>query len=285
MKKFSIITVCLNIEDEIGNTISSVLNQTYTDFEYIIKDGASKDRTVSIAQSFASAFAEKGNSYRIISESDGGIYDAMNQAVRAAQGEWIIFMNAGDQFAEKSVLEQVVQSGCLDDADIVYGDRVLHDQKLYCYQKAYPLEQMRVGLPFCHQSTFTKRQLFDNNAYSLKYRICSAFHFYLRLYQEEKKFVYLPLAISIYDVNGVSSNWKLNYQDKIQILEDMPVRDEEAIQKLKAKLSQICKQEFLHQHLWKYIPEKYRKKRREAERKKAGWKTEEEFFGKKKDNA
>lgn len=283
MNKFSIITICLNIEDEIAHTITSVLNQTCTDYEYIIKDGLSQDQTVNIAESFAPAFAEKGISYRVISEADRGIYDAMNQAVHEAQGEWVIFMNVGDRFAEESVLNQVVQSGCLDDADIVYGDRILHNQKQYCYQKAYPLEEMQVGLPFCHQSALTRRIFFENNAYSLKYRICSDYHFYLQLYREGKRFVYLPSPVSIYDVNGISSNWKLNYQEKIQILEDMPVRDEEAIQKVKHKLAQRCRQEFIHRHLWRFIPAKYREKRRELMRKKAGWKTEEEFFGEKKE--
>ncbi|MGN0715103.1 MAG: glycosyltransferase family 2 protein [Anaerovoracaceae bacterium] len=284
MIKYTIITICLNMEEEIGNTITSVLNQTCTDYEYLIKDGLSQDRTVDIAESFAPAFAEKDIPFRIISGPDSGIYDAMNRAVREAQGEWVIFMNAGDRFADKTVLEKVDKSGCLEEADIVYGDRILQNQKWFCYQKAYPLEKIRFGLPFCHQSTFTRKELFDHNVYSLKYRICSAFHFYLQLYREGKKFVYFPAAISIFDTNGVSSNWKQNYQDKIQILEDMPVRDEEAIQRLKETLSQKYRQEFMHQHLWKYVPEKLRMKRRERMRKKAGWKTEEEFFGAKKEN-
>lgn len=283
MIKYSIITICLNMEAEIGNTITSVLRQSCTDFEYLIKDGVSRDGTVGVAESFVEAFAGKGISYRIISQSDSGIYDAMNQAVREARGEWLIFMNAGDRFANSSVLDCVDKSGCLKDADIVYGDRILHNQQQYRYQKAYPLEKMRVGLPFCHQSVFTKRTFFDNNAYSLKYKMCSDFHFYLQLYREGRKFVHLPFPVSIYDVNGVSSNWKLNYQDKIQILEDMPVRDEEAIQELKKKLSQRCRQEFIHKHLWRFIPAKYRECRRNLMRKKAGWKTEEEFFGKEKE--
>lgn len=284
MKKFSIITICLNMEDEIGETITSVLDQTCTDYEYIIKDGLSQDRTVSIAESFEPAFAEKGVSFCILSAPDSGIYDAMNQAVRASHGEWVVFMNAGDKFADKSVLEQVYKSGCLEEADVVYGDRLLKDQEFLCYQKAYELEKIRFGLPFCHQSSFTKRKLFDNNAYSLKYRICSAFHFYLQLYREGKRFAYFPIAISIFQVNGTSSNWMLNYQDKIQILEDMPPRDEEAIQSLKNKVKQMKRSSFLHQYLWRFVPQSLREKRRVIMKRKAGWKTEEEFFGQKKEN-
>ena len=84
MKRFSIITVCLNVEGQISDTIASVLSQTCMDFEYIIKDGVSKDGTVSIAQSFAPAFAERGIPYRVISQPDKGVYDAMNQQVPVA---------------------------------------------------------------------------------------------------------------------------------------------------------------------------------------------------------
>ena len=287
MIKFSIITICLNIEAEIGNTIASVISQSCTDYEYLIKDGISSDGTVGVAESFAQAFAEKGISYRIISQSDSGIYDAMNQAVREAQGEWVIFMNAGDCFANSSVLDRVNKSGCLKDADIVYGDRILRNKKLFRYQNAYALEDIRYKMPFCHQSALTKRELLQNNPYSLQYRICSDYRFYLQMYLEKKKFVYFPEAVSIYDVNGLSLNFEMTLQDVIRILEDMPIRDEEAIQKVKNDLEFRRKNENqemrTHPHLRRLIPEVLRKKRWEFKDRKAGWKTEKELFGKKKD--
>ena len=182
--------------------------------------------------------------------------------------------------ADKNVLSLVEKSGYLETADIIYGDRICRDDKWCCYRKAYALEEMRVGLPFCHQSVFTKRELFEKTEYSLKYKICSAYRFYLQMYREGKKFAYIPKALSIYDVNGVSSNWKLSYQDKIKILEEMPDRYEEAIQRVKNKLRVKYREEFIHQHLWKYIPKKLRMKRRELMRKKAGWKIVEDFLEK-----
>ena len=284
MIQFSIITVCLNAENCIRETIQSVLNQTTSNFEYIIKDGVSSDETVNIAQSFSPAFAEKGISYRILSQKDSGIYDAMNQAVSEVRGQWVIFMNAGDWFASDSVLERVGTSGCLQGADVVYGDRILHNHNLFRYLKARALEDIRFGLPFGHQSAFTSVKLFENNQYSLRYRICADHEFYLRMYMEGKKFVYFPDAISIYDINGLSANKKLGSKDALQILEDMPVRDEEAIRREKEKRSRKQRQEFMHQHLWRFIPKPLREKRRERMYRKAGWKTEEEFFGTKKDN-
>ena len=117
--KFSIITVCMNAEKTIGDTIRTVLEQTCTDVEYIVKDGGSMDETVCIAKSFVTAFEERGISYQIISKPDRGIYDAMNQAVREAKGGWVLYMNAGDLFADRYVLEMVEQSGMLETSDIV----------------------------------------------------------------------------------------------------------------------------------------------------------------------
>lgn len=288
MIKFAIVTICLNNENEIGSTIASVLNQTCTDYEYLIKDGKSEDRTVNIAESFAPAFAEKGIPFRVISQPDSGIYDAMNQAIREAKGEWVVFMNAGDRFANNTILDRVTKSGCLETADVVYGDRILRNGELFRYQKARALEDIWYALPFGHQSTFTNREMFKYNLYSLQYKICSDHRFYLQMYLEGKKFVYFPDAVSIYDINGISSNWELALRETIRILEELPVRDEDALQKMKCELETKMKKThravFIHQYLWKFVPEMLRMKRRELRNKKAGWKTEEEFFGT-KDNS
>lgn len=284
MIQFSIITICLNAENCIRETILSVLNQTTSNFEYIIKDGISTDETVNIAQSFSTAFAERGIAFRIIAQKDAGIYDAMNQAIQEAQGEWILFMNAGDKIANGTILAQVEKNPCMREADIVYGDNIQQNKEWFRYSKAQNLEQFRLGLPFSHQSVFTRRALFAEKKYSTEYTITGDYCFYLQCYQEEKRFCYIPMAISIYDVNGISSNWKRTYLERLQIQESMPVRDEEAIRRLKETISKKYRQEFMHQHLWRFIPKPLREKRRKWMNRKAGWKTEEEFFGTKKDH-
>ena len=282
MPVFSIITVCLNAEQCIRETIQSVLNQTSTNFEYIIKDGLSSDKTVNIAQSFTDAFAQRGISYRIISRKDSGIYDAMNQAVQETKGEWINFMNAGDRFATPTILDQVERDPHFREADIVYGDSIRQDQQLFQFSKARNLEYFRLGLPFCHQSCFTKRDLFKNRKYSTKLVVNSDYLFYSEYYKENKRFIYVPIPISIIDANGISSNWRLTYPEKLNMLEKMPIRDEDAIQSLKKVISRQKRKEFMHKHLWRFIPKGLREKRRKLIKKKAGWKTEEEFFGIKK---
>lgn len=287
MIRFSIITICLNAEDEIGGTIASVLSQTCTEYEYLIKDGVSRDGTVSIAESFAPAFDEKGIPFRVISQPDSGIYDAMNQAILEAQGEWVILMNAGDRFANQTVLERVEKSGCLERADVVYGDLILQNGELFRYKKAGALESIRFALPFGHQSTLTSRALFANQLYSTAYKICGDHHFYLKMYLEGKRFVHFPEAISIFDIHGISASWKPALLETIRIQEEMPVRDEEAIRKLKDELEARTREEErgrLVRYLMKFVPKSLKMKRWELKRKRDGWKSEAEFFGEKKDD-
>lgn len=278
MCKFSVITVCLNAESEIEQTIRSVLNQTYPDFEYLIKDGGSQDGTVSIAQSFAPAFAQRGIPYRVLSRRDSGVYDAMNQAACEARGEWINYMNAGDWFADGSVLERTAQSGLLETADVVYGDRILRNGDLFRYEKAYALEEFRFRLPFGHQSSFTRGELLRALPFSLKYRLCSDYHFFLQLYREGRRFACMPMAVAVYDIHGISSDWKKNHLDRLRILEEMPVRDDEAIRRLRARLKKKERQEWLYRHFFRYIPSQLRQKRRARMNAGAGWKTAEEMF-------
>lgn len=286
MIQFAIITVCLNAENCIRDTIQSVINQTSSNFEYIIKDGISTDETINIAKSFTAAFAERGITYRIISQKDTGIYDAMNQAIQESHGEWLLFMNAGDRFASNFILESVSESGCMENADIVYGDRILRKGDLFFYQKARELENMRYKFPFGHQSTFTSRGLFKENLYSTRYKINSDYKFYLQMYNDGKRFCYFPVAISIYDTSGISSNWELTLPEVIQVLEEMPVRDEEAIKIKKYELeTRKNRKNHVLNRIWRCFPQTLRDKRRQYKLKKAGWKTEEEMFGEKKDNA
>ena len=99
MNKISVITVCWNCVGEIEKTLTSVVAQTYSNMEYIVVDGASKDGTLEIINKY------KNHISVLISEPDSGLYNAMNKGVKAATGQWCIFMNAGDMFASNNVLK------------------------------------------------------------------------------------------------------------------------------------------------------------------------------------
>lgn len=278
MKKFSIITVCFNAEQDIEKTIMSVLNLASSHFEYLIKDGLSKDRTVEIAESFAPAFAQKHIAYRIISQKDSGIYDAMNQAIRQAEGEWVIFMNSGDRFADRNLLNLLEKRGYLETGDIIYGDTIHSDGKLCCYKKALPLDEIRFKMPFCHQSTVTKRELFVDTPYSTHYRVCSDYEFFLKMYAKKKRFMYIPVAFAIYDDNGISSDWHILLRERIEILEAMPERDEQSITRTKEILNRAEKNARWHRLILKFVPLALQKKRREIIKRKENWKTADEIL-------
>lgn len=278
MKLFSIITICLNADEIIENTILSVLKQDYNNFEYIIQDGGSSDKTLQIAESYSSAFADKGISFRVFSQQDKGIYDAMNKAIQNVQGEWVLYLNAGDCFADYTVLSQISENADMEANDIVYGDAILRCNNQYMYNKARALETIRFGMPFCHQSVFTRKDLLESTPFSLQYRILGDYVFFLQSYYAGKKFEYLPIAISIYDTNGISSDVYSRQKEKLKVYENMPVRDEEAIQKVEEWFKAEKKAKFYHEHLWKYIPSKIRRMRHDFLNRKSGWKSEEEFF-------
>ena len=118
--KFSILVVCLNPGEKLKATLDSIKMQTYRDYEVVIKDGLSTDGSTQYAKEAAKDFP----SLRIIEKKDAGIYDAMNKAASSALGKYIYFLNCGDAFYDKSVLENVSKLICEkpSQAGIYYGN-------------------------------------------------------------------------------------------------------------------------------------------------------------------
>ena len=117
--KISLITITYNSISTISDTITSILNQTYTDLEYIIIDGASKDNTLSIVKEYESLFNGR---MKWISEPDKGIYDAMNKGIHMATGDIIGILNSDDLFMDNNVLKDVVQAFKCNNIDSIYGN-------------------------------------------------------------------------------------------------------------------------------------------------------------------
>lgn len=171
--KFTIITVCYNAEKYIKNTIDSVLSQTYENFEYIIKDGQSSDGTMNIVHNLT----DSDNRVMIIQEKDQGIYDAMNTAVLQSSGEYILFLNAGDTFADSLVLSKAVEYMTAQKADIYFGD-VIEVSKEKKSLRIYTERNSKIwyyslGACLCHQSMFCKRELFQSKLFDLDYIVCA----------------------------------------------------------------------------------------------------------------
>lgn len=171
--KVTIVTVCLNAVNDIEKTLTSVVNQTYPNIEYIIIDGGSNDGTINIIEKYI----DKIKYY--ISEPDEGIYNAMNKGIKIATGEWINFMNAGDYFYQSQTVSLFIENIKNVDADIVYGDtNCIYNGYGEIIRKPYQIFDIKKHMVFCHQSCFVKTEIMKSHPFSLKYKIASDYNFF-----------------------------------------------------------------------------------------------------------
>lgn len=212
--KLSVITVNLNNVVGLDKTMTSVLQQSFQDFEYLIIDGGSTDGSREVI-----ARHEQHLSYWC-SEKDSGVYNAMNKGIVHAQGEYILFLNSGDYLADEKVLEKVVPH--LSGMDIVYGDLIFQWKDGRCFTAAYPdvlnLRYLLEGT-LAHPSSFIRRNLFDGCLYTESYRIVSDWEFWVRkIVLEEVSYKHLPFVISIFDTDGISSDIEKCNKEREQVL-------------------------------------------------------------------
>lgn len=213
--KFTIVTVCYNAEKEIKKTMESLLEQDYLNYEYIIIDGNSKDKTVSKIQELKKKYLNKKIIF--ISEKDKGIYDAMNKAIEIAMGEWIIFMNAGDLFYSKEVLRKISKN-LNDEYDVIYGNIVGSDKRFgYKLIKPKNINMLKESMVFCHQAVFVKTLTMKKYKFDIQYKIAADYNFFYKLYRLGYKFNYQDETIAIYDLQGISSNFIKNNLEKYKI--------------------------------------------------------------------
>ena len=202
---FSVVTVCYNAGNLIRKTIESALSQS-ADFEYVIQDGLSKDDTLNIVEEYRDRFSQKGISLIVNSGKDLGIYDAMNKAVQAANGEYIIFMNADDCFYSDHVLADVKESIHKADTtpDIVFGDCIVKELGMYFKFRKHP-ELIEQRMPFSHQACFAKRELLLKWPLNLDYPITADYDFLVKCHMNKCSFYDSNVIIALVTADGVSS--------------------------------------------------------------------------------
>lgn len=211
--KISVVTVCYNAERYIEKTIKSVITQTYDNIEYIIVDGASKDSTMRVVEKY------RNNIAKIVSESDKGIYDAMNKGVKFASGEYIIFLNAGDNFHNKAAIEKVVSNNLT--ADIVCCSiNVCYKGEGHIYAPGN-LNETKKHMTVPHPGMFIKSSYHKFNLYDITYRSSGDYDFlYRSKYRNNASFSFVNVVVT--DYNNESGMSKDNY--KMARLEDLRVR-------------------------------------------------------------
>lgn len=208
--KISLITVTFNSDKTLRDTINSVLKQTYTNIEYIVVDGLSKDNTMDIVREYEPQFEGR---MKWISEKDKGLYDAMNKGVRMATGDVVGILNSDDFFTANDVLEKVV-AGFDEQTDAVYGDlHYVHPDDLqhsvrYYSSKIFKRNLMRMGFIPAHPTFYCRRECFDKfGYYKTDYKIAADFDLLLRfIYVNRIRIKYLPMDMVTMRTGGASTN-------------------------------------------------------------------------------
>lgn len=220
MKFFSIVVVSLNSGKRLNDTLHSILKQTYTNYEVIIKDGGSTDGSLDFLEE--EELLDQYSQICLVREKDKSIYDGMNQALTYVTGRYVQFLNCGDLFYDENVLQNVAD---YIEADLntttpdknSNGRAGFPVQAIY-YGNQYNLLQKSVvtsvpqmndfacyrNVP-CHQVCFYDKRLFDNRAYLVQYTVRADYeHFLYCVYEEHAKTQAMPIVICLYEGGGYS---------------------------------------------------------------------------------
>jgi glycosyltransferase involved in cell wall biosynthesis len=209
--KTSIITVSFNSAATIGDTLSSLAEQTWPDIEHIVIDGGSTDATLEILRG-----SRKHLAY-VVSESDAGIYHAMNKGVAAATGEIIGFLNADDRYAHKDVLRRVASAMASGEIDAVFGDVAFFRSEdpngvVRRYRSArFRPDRIAWGWMPAHPSLFVRKEIFERvGPFSTEFRIAGDFEWVARAFRDGSiRYRYLPEVLVRMRIGGISTGgWR-----------------------------------------------------------------------------
>ena len=225
MIKFSIITVCLNAGNDLLETVESTLKQSYSEFEIIVKDGFSKDESI--------CKLPQDKRIHLVQKRDTGIYDAMNQGIEVAQGDYMIFMNAGDKFYDSEVLKRIA-----DGIEVAQGDYMIFMNAGDKFYDSEVLKRIADGIEetsgdlyygrcynqildvvdpapkkltkyfcyrsmICHQATIYKTNMLKKRGYDVSYTVSADRERMLyAVIKEKARCVYLPVVVVAFQGGG-----------------------------------------------------------------------------------
>ena len=202
--KISIITVCKNAEPHLERSIKSVVDQSHPNFQYIIVDGKSTDLTLNIIKKYSNKIDT------VISESDSGIYNAMNKALRYVRGDVVHFLNSDDRFFDNEILHDIENEFKIDsNAEIIFGNVISKTNN-----KEKQIKYDRIDKKYfykntiCHQALFIKKNLYDLiGSFDENYPIHADVDWLMKAYfKYHAKFHYFNRNICHYSSEGFSSN-------------------------------------------------------------------------------
>ncbi len=203
---FSVIVACLDAEEHLAGALDSVLGQSFGEFELIVVDGGSKDRTLEIVAAYGARFAGR---MRWTSEPDEGLYHAMNKGLAAARGEYVVYLGADDRMAP-GALEVVAEAiERHDRPDLVCGaTEVVGAARPW----REPARSYRTGrglpkrAPARHQSIYAATEALRRaGGFDLRYRIAADYDLYLKVVEFDAEEILVEAALSEFRLGGVSS--------------------------------------------------------------------------------
>lgn len=204
--KISIVTVCLNAGDEIEKTFNSILDLETCGFEYIVKDGGSKDNTENIVLCYQKKFEEKGIDFVFVSKADSGIYNAMNQALEYCNGEWINYMNAGDTFFRGDVLEDIFHNKKYDKEQVLYGNTLLELCNGYKIVQLNNMKKLISGIGISQQVCFFRKSLLEKYKFDETYKLLADYDLLVKVVSNKMDYKSMNIIVAVYNRRGVSSN-------------------------------------------------------------------------------
>lgn len=212
--KLSVITIVFNNAKDIERTILSVLNQSYDNIEYLIIDGGSTDGTVDIIKKYE-------NRITWLSEKDKGIYDAMNKGLRMAKGDYVLFMNSGDEIYDHSTVEKVFSTS--PNADIYYGETEMYDEnwnslgkRRHQIPEEFTWRSFKYGMNVSHQAIYIKKSI--TIPYNEKYQLSADIDWIIKAAKKAKTIVKVQGYVAKYLIGGMSKKrHRQSLQERFEI--------------------------------------------------------------------
>jgi glycosyltransferase involved in cell wall biosynthesis len=203
----TVITIVYNNVKDIERTMLSVLNQTYKNIEYLVIDGASNDGTLAVIEKYEHRLT------KLISEPDKGIYDAMNKGLALATGDYVLFMNSGDEIYCNETVASVFNTAA--DADIYYGETEMYNerweslgQRRHQAPASFNWRSFKYGMSVSHQAIYVKRAIAA--PYDLKYKYSADIDWIIKASRKAVKIVNTRMYVAKYLVGGVSKQKHLD---------------------------------------------------------------------------
>lgn len=203
----SIITATYNSERTLDETFKSVLNQNYTNFEYIIVDGKSWDNTIEIIKEHESSFKDKGIVFKWISERDSGIYNAWNKGLQMAVGNWIAFLGSDDIYLENAIEKYADMAILNNNADLIHSKvKILRGTSFIReIDKKWEWVQFKKSMNIAHAGAFHNKIYFEKYGnFDESYKIAGDYEMLLRA-KNELKVIFLNEFTVIMQEDGVSN--------------------------------------------------------------------------------